>query len=87
MKQNSHFWEGKKTPKNDAKSTNLSSYAYNDVKSFSISFGCKIQSGSEVTSFQRESIKKGPFYVAKMKIQNLKAIISRTPGIFGTKTH
>ena len=41
----------------------------------------------KLPAFKVESIKKGPFYVAKMKIQNLKAIISRTPGIFGTKTH
>ena len=31
-------------------------------------------------------MKKGPFYEVKVKIQNLKACISRAPAIFGTKT-
>ena len=32
-------------------------------------------------------MKKGPFYEVKVKIQNLKACISRAPAIFGTKTY
>ena len=40
----------------------------------------------KLTAFKFESMKKGPFYEVKVKIQNLKACISRAPAIFGTKT-
>ena len=41
----------------------------------------------KLTAFKVESMKKGPFYEVKVKIQNLKACISRAPAIFGTKTY
>ena len=82
MKQNSHFWEGKKTPKNNAKSTNLSSNAYNDVNSFSISFGCKILSDSEVTSFQSWKYEKRFILYSKNENPKLEGYYLKNPWNF-----
>ena len=85
--QNANSRLGRKLPKCYVKSIKFSSIARTNVGSFSMSFGCKIFSGSEDSSCQIFNIHFSLLKLTFLVLSNLKACNSKTIKNFGTKTH
>ena len=85
--QNAPRCKGKNLIKSYGKSTIFISIACTNVESFSMSFGCKISSGSGDLSCQIFYIHFSLLKLTFLVLSNLKACNSKTIENFGTKTH